>query len=62
MAIDDREDGMWAVTTDEKGRVVQTNLYTGYVMATEPNDIASIEGFGARTAAQIQHSLRQGPQ
>ncbi len=60
MAIDCREDGDWVVGTDEKGCIVQTRLGTNFQVVTEPRDINNIKDFGARTAAQIQHCLRQG--
>lgn len=60
MAIDCREDGDWVVGTDAHGRIVQTLLGTNFSVVTEPKDINSIKDFGARTAAQIQHSLKQG--
>lgn len=36
MAIDDREDGLWAVQRDSDGNRVETNLYTAHQKITAP--------------------------
>jgi hypothetical protein len=57
MAIDDRADGLWAVTTDKDGNIVQTNLYTDFKITSRPGEADTIQDPAARSAAQIQEML-----
>ena len=57
MAIDDREDGLWAVTRDTDGSVRQTNLFTRFEIVTKPGEEDQIKDKGARTAAQIHNAV-----